>query len=963
MENIKQIEVYNENDPLTILWENHLFSDLDRETVEKIMASATALYYERGDVIVNENEMGDCLYLIIRGNVRVFHRENKQDLAIAVLGKGEAFGEIALIINQPRTASVMALEETELLQIKKQDLDELILRHPALMVRLNKLMSERINILDENAEHRYKFKTEYRLAFDPSHLEILLQLNSYAGGEKQAEHCKETAMLAREMCKLLCPMLAEQLFYMGYMHEIGKISLPRELIIKERTGQPLTEEERLQFSGVYDAVADILKNDKTLFASAKLVGFLTRGSYLETPIETQILMAADDYLMMSASDYRNISPPMAMEYLRRQSGKKYNPKIIMALEKVIENFLTLKAEKQLAFIKQMNIALDFKDHYTLSHSLHTRDMSEKIARKMGLAEHDIKLLRFSSELHDVGKIHIPMEILEAPRFLTEEERMIMRKHATYSAQFFRDIPGMVTLTSIVEHHHERFDGSGYPDGLKGEEIPLLARIMTIADVYSALTTRRPYRVDGEGVPVNFSSKKAMEIMDEMTGHFDPEIYKVFKEALAEEENTKKTFSIHTLGCKVNQYETVAVKKALAELDFREVPFGQPCDLTVINTCTVTSTADKKSRQKIRQALKTSPMGRVVALGCGVDNKSSTIEDPDKRILFLSNREKDRIKFRLAELLELEAEPQRDVIVDTETIDDDAKNRGLLKIGDGCENFCTYCIVPYVRGDIRNKKIKDILTEAAEMVKSGYREIVLTAIHLAAYRSEDGKGLAELLEILAGEYPRIRIRLSSIEPMDFKTDIVDVIGRYPNICRHIHLPLQHASDKILRLMNRKYTQNDYREMAGYIRENIPDVSLTTDIIVGFPGEENADFRELAAFVKEMNYLKCHIFKFSPRSGTLAAKLSGQLDNSLKQKRSNRLIQIAAEQSVAFCRRFAGREMTVLAESRSGGFWNGLTDNYIKVLFPTEENVRNKIVNIVIENCEEGFVTGKFLGTAE
>ena len=527
-----------------ILKSTQIFSELDVQVMNKILASSELIQYQPGDIVVKEGDEGDSLFIIIDGSVNVTKRIKSQEHIVAVLNEGEEFGEISLLINQPRTATVISSKKSELLKISRKELGPIMKEHSSLLVCLNKIMGSRISILEDDEHQKYKFRPDYRPDLDPSILETILQLNDAIGGEPQTAHCKETAMLTREIAKLLCPMLSLPLFFAGYMHEIGKIGIPLELIEKERKDpKSLTMSEKYYFKDVFKASVEILKPDPNLYSIVHFVEYLDKNSFLEMPIETQILMIADDYLMAVSSNYQNIPESEAVLNIKEQSGKRYNSKIVTAFETVIEKFQSLKAEKQLEFLKQMNIALDFKDHYTLSHSIHTRDTSLKIGRYINgkylhgklinLTEKDMNLLAHSCELHDVGKIQVPTEILIAPRKLTTSEMEIMMKHPDESSKFFKDIPGMDILTKAVRHHHEKFDGSGYPDGLIGEDIPLMSRIMAIADVYSALTTERAYRLDENGEKMGFSSPKALEIMETMEGHFDLELLTIFKKIIAE----------------------------------------------------------------------------------------------------------------------------------------------------------------------------------------------------------------------------------------------------------------------------------------------------------------------------------------------------------------------------------------------------------------------------------------------
>jgi HD-GYP domain-containing protein (c-di-GMP phosphodiesterase class II) len=521
---------------------NPLFNSLDSHIVERIAHLCHIETFPQNAIIFREGDPGENFYIVKEGHVQIIRMDGKDELVMAVLDSHEGFGELALLVNQPRTATAKAIDNVTLIQLNRKDLENLIHEYPELLVQMNKLMGHRVSLLEipelgNDLIQKLKFHSEYKIEMDPAILDLLFQLNEVAGGPEQVQHCKETAMLAREMSKILCPMVHEQIFYAGYLHEIGKISLRRDLLIADRKGEPLDEEDRKRVSRVFKITVEILKPDKILYESVRFIEFMDRESYLEMPFETQILVTADDYLMKVSRNYQGMSYRDALNSIIEGSGRKYNPRVIGALEKTVEKFNSLKVEKQVIFIKQMNIALDFKDNYTLSHSIHTRIMSEKMGQRLNLSKKEMEFLRHGCDLHDVGKIFIPTELLIAPRKLTFEEMEIMKKHPVHSAQFFQDIPGMDELTNIIKHHHEKFDGTGYPDGLKGEQIHPISRIMMIADVFSALTTKRPYRRDEGGNVVAFPPEKAIEIMGTMHGHFDTTLFEIFKKIiLAEEEN-------------------------------------------------------------------------------------------------------------------------------------------------------------------------------------------------------------------------------------------------------------------------------------------------------------------------------------------------------------------------------------------------------------------------------------------
>jgi HD-GYP domain-containing protein (c-di-GMP phosphodiesterase class II) len=362
-----------------------------------------------------------------------------------------------------------------------------------------------------------------------------MNLNEAAGGKEQVEHCKECGKLAREMSKMLCPMVSDEILFAGFLHEIGKVSLPRDLVVRDRRGEPLSDAEKEKMNDIFRRAAEILTPNPYLYEAVSFLQFLSERDYREMPLEAQILKVADDYLTLAGSHYYNLGIEAAITKISEGSGTLYNPRVVAALEKNIRKFNEVQVDSQLSVLRMMVIALDHKDNYTYRHSMDVRDMGLRIIHKLGLGRREIEYTRIGSELHDVGKIYIDEAILNAPRKLTDEEFDIMKTHAGRSGDFLNDIPGMDELAAIVRAHHEKFDGTGYPDGLAGHDIPFLARVMTIADVWSALTTPRVYRLNADGTPKAFNPAKAHSIMSEMNDkrHFDPDLFPIFTEIVKE----------------------------------------------------------------------------------------------------------------------------------------------------------------------------------------------------------------------------------------------------------------------------------------------------------------------------------------------------------------------------------------------------------------------------------------------
>ncbi|MHB2021141.1 MAG: HD domain-containing phosphohydrolase [Candidatus Xenobia bacterium] len=512
---------------------NPSFYSLSENIITAIADLARVVECPGNNIVFREGDPGDSFYLILDGHVEVLRHNKGEELVMSVLDPGDVFGEVALLVEAPRSASIRSADDCRFLKIKSEDFFKLMRRYPPLLVQMNKVMGQRVSLLDVASDEvtdqlRDKFRGERRVEHDPSVVDRLFRLNKAAGGKALEEHCRETASLAREMSKVLCPMLTDDLFLAGYLHEIGMIGISPQLVEKQRKGAELAEGEEMEFSKVWKKTTRILHPDKQLFKRLRFIAYLGEDTFLKQPLEAQILRVAHDYLVLVAKDYLGMSREDAMQRMKQGSGTTYNPRVVLALEKTMEKFLALKSENQLNFVKHMNLALDVKDNYTLRHSYGVKRMGLKIGEKIGLTKQRLDLLEKACDMHDVGKIYIPIDILNAPRKLSDEEMAVMQLHPVYSAEFFEDIPGMEELAKIIRHHHERFDGRGYPEGLKGEQIPLLSRIEVVADVYSALTTPRVYRLDDSGNRKAFKQEEALEIMHKMQpGHFDPEIFDLF----------------------------------------------------------------------------------------------------------------------------------------------------------------------------------------------------------------------------------------------------------------------------------------------------------------------------------------------------------------------------------------------------------------------------------------------------
>lgn len=400
------------------------------------------------------------------------------------------------------------------------------------------------------------------------------------------------------------------------------------------------------------------------------------------------------------------------------------------------------------------------------------------------------------------------------------------------------------------------------------------------------------------------------------------------------------FAIQTLGCKVNQAEEEKIRHDLTSSGFIEVDFKNLADVYIINTCTVTHLADHKSRKFVRKARGNNSKALIVVAGCAVNNPAS-LKNLSGRLLFLNPSQKEKIlNHILASGVNIKnIKPHKDFSF--------KRTRAMIKIQDGCNHLCSYCIVPFVRGKSSSLEPDSIIRQIRDLAEAGYKEAVLTGVNLNYY----GKDLKEEID-LVGLVNRIcektsieRIRISSLEPYNFDFRLIELVKNYPQICRHFHIPLQHASNRILKTMGRGYLIEDYKKIIDFIFDNIPDLTLTTDVIVGFPGEEEEDFAKLHSFVRNTDFYRIHVFKFSPRPHTRAFSLENKVKEEIKNQRSKIIINKTNLKMQAFEEKFIGKEMKVLVESHDGeGCLTGHTDNYLKVLLEKKDDIIGRVVKV-------------------
>ena len=432
----------------------------------------------------------------------------------------------------------------------------------------------------------------------------------------------------------------------------------------------------------------------------------------------------------------------------------------------------------------------------------------------------------------------------------------------------------------------------------------------------------------------------------------------------------KSVALHNLGCKVNSYEMDVMQQRLQDRGYKIVPFDAAADIYIINTCTVTNIADRKSRQMIHRARRCNPDAVVVAVGCYVQTAAGeALEDGTVDIAVGNNRKKDIVPI-IEEYLKTREQPRVEKIDINNTREYEEMQltrtaehtRAYIKIQDGCNQFCSYCIIPYARGRVRSRAEEDILQEVRGIVAAGYREIVLTGIHISSYGLDRG-GL-ELLQLIRKLHEidgLKRIRLGSLEPRIVTEQFARQLSALPGLCPHFHLSLQSGSDAVLGRMNRHYTAGEYFQTTEILRNCFRDPAITTDVIVGFPGETEEEFRETEAFVRKVNFYEMHIFKYSRRQGTRAAMMEGQLTEAEKGRRSAVLAQAEEEMSRSYRAGWLNRETGVLFEEKKqvagGTYWIGHTPQYVKVAMEAGENA--DLSGKIVRGTPVGFLTEDIL----
>jgi len=440
----------------------------------------------------------------------------------------------------------------------------------------------------------------------------------------------------------------------------------------------------------------------------------------------------------------------------------------------------------------------------------------------------------------------------------------------------------------------------------------------------------------------------------------------------------QTIKFYTVGCKVNQYETQAIREQFARCGFKEIDNGKASDIYLINTCTVTHKADRDSRRLIYLAHRENPRAKIIATGCYTELDSEKIAQIPGVTHIIKNQDKNKISQLLKDFNETTSacrppSGQRGSGREERLPAGQAGNnehigitgfaghtRAFLKIQDGCNNFCSYCKVSLVRSKLWSKPIEAIIREAEALAKNGFKEIVLCGICLGSYGKEFSfsVNLADVITALEKIEGLSRIRLSSIEAGDVSDSLIEKMAQSKKLCRHLHIPMQSGDDKILRMMNRRYSRSDYLSLIKKIKNQVPQIAITTDVLVGFPGETEVNFRNTVKLIKQVNPLKTHIFSYSKRIGTAAANFKDEVSREVVRKRMLYLKEVSDDCALVYTRQFLNKEMEVLVESQvkaKPGYWEGHTDNYIKVSLKSKCKLHNKFIflklNKLIKGCVE------------
>ncbi len=426
----------------------------------------------------------------------------------------------------------------------------------------------------------------------------------------------------------------------------------------------------------------------------------------------------------------------------------------------------------------------------------------------------------------------------------------------------------------------------------------------------------------------------------------------------------KKAAFYTLGCKVNQYETEAMAELFAAAGYEICDFNDKADVYVINTCSVTNMGDRKSRRIIRRAKRSNPDAVIAVTGCYAQTAPDEVLEIEGVNIVIGNNDRKNI-VNLVEVLESTANINH--VTDIMTIHEfeelhikqySNRTRAFIKIQEGCNQFCSYCIIPYARGPVRSRPMNEVIDEVKKLAANNFKEIILVGIHVASYGTDlENTSLAKLITEVDKIDGVERIRLSSIEPMTLNQSFIDSIKDSKKLCRHFHISLQSGCDETLRRMNRKYTTAQFKGIVDGLRSVFDDVAITTDIMVGFPAETDEEFEHTVDFIRDVSFADAHVFQYSQRRGTPAAKRPDQISPDVKEKRSKIVIAETKKTRDAFIQRFIGKTMRVLFEQPArDGLFEGKTDNYITVHAPSDTDLNDRFRNVLLERNENGIVIG-------
>ena len=428
----------------------------------------------------------------------------------------------------------------------------------------------------------------------------------------------------------------------------------------------------------------------------------------------------------------------------------------------------------------------------------------------------------------------------------------------------------------------------------------------------------------------------------------------------------KRVAFYTLGCKVNQYETEAMLELFEKEGYEKAETEDYADVYVINTCTVTHMSDRKSRQYIRRMKKKNPDAIIAVVGCYSQVSPEEILSIDEVNLVMGTNDRKKI---VEEVKKIDASRKVSTVDDImkvkafeeiEINKTNGKTRAFMKIQDGCDRYCSYCIIPYARGRVRSRDLESIVKEVENLASNGYKEVVLTGIHVASYGKDIKDSDIKLLDVIKqiNDIEGIeRIRLSSVEPILFTDEFVEAVSTMDKVCPHYHLSLQSGCDETLKRMKRRYTTEEYKAIVDRLRAAIPNVSITTDVIVGFPDETNEEFDKTYEFLKDIELTHMHVFKYSPRKGTPDATMENQVDPSTKHDRSEKLLQLNEENFNKFGQKMLDKEFNVLFEQKVGdNKYEGLTENYVKVIVESDNDISEQILKVKIKDVKNEFLEG-------